>query len=288
MAVATGRGVSWGKVVVVTTTVLVWTLGIVVFDSDYAFTVTNVLVHGVPYFGLVWLTERRAAERRQAVRAPRVLSDRAAASLLVFLVPLVAAAFLEEWGWDRLVWHDNGAIFPGPAVDPGAVALALLVPLLALPQATHYLLDAWIWKVRPENASAAEAVGIAAGAGAEAVNAHGPLGHHLLLDVAGAPFAVLDDAAFLEEALLAAVKAMGATVLGVHLHRLSPQGVSGVVVISESHLTVHTWPERGEAAVDLFTCGDPERARAALVELEGRLQGTRAVSRELERGADAC
>ncbi len=119
------------------------------------------------------------------------------------------------------------------------------------------------------------------------MNAHGPLGHHLLLDVAGAPFAVLDDAALLEEALLSAVKAMGATVLGVHLHRLSPQGVSGVVVISESHLTVHTWPERGEAAVDLFTCGDPARARAALAELERRLSGTHAVSRELERGAGA-
>ena len=143
---ATGRPVSWGKVLLVVTTALVWHLGIVVFDSDYAFAVTNVLVHGVPYFGLVFLSQRKAAEARVAAGRPRVLSDLGARHVALFLAPLIAFAFLEEWGWDRLVWHENGAIFPGAALDPGPVLLALLVPLLALPQATHYLLDAWIWR----------------------------------------------------------------------------------------------------------------------------------------------
>ena len=53
------------------------------------------------------------------------------------------------------------SLFPGAAIDPGSVVLALVVPLLALPQATHYLLDAWIWKVRPGNENAAATIGIA-------------------------------------------------------------------------------------------------------------------------------
>jgi S-adenosylmethionine decarboxylase len=112
-----------------------------------------------------------------------------------------------------------------------------------------------------------------------------PLGTHLLLDLAGAPFATLDDPAVVEAALVETVAAMGAQVLGVHLHRLSPQGISGVVVISESHLTIHTWPERGEAAVDLFTCGDAARARAAVEALIARLGATVSSLREISRGA---
>lgn len=142
----TGRPVSWGKVLVVVSTALVWHLGIVVWDSDYAFAVTNVLVHGVPYFGLVFLSQRRAAATRAAAGRPRVLADLGARHLALFLAPLAVFAFFEEWGWDRLVWHENGALFPGAALEPGPLLLSLLVPLLALPQATHYLLDAWIWR----------------------------------------------------------------------------------------------------------------------------------------------
>jgi hypothetical protein len=57
-------------------------------------------------------------------------------------------AWLEEWGWDRLLWHERPALFPGADLAPGPEALALIVPLLALPQATHYILDGWIWKAR--------------------------------------------------------------------------------------------------------------------------------------------
>lgn len=111
------------------------------------------------------------------------------------------------------------------------------------------------------------------------------LGIHLLLDLAGAPFETLDDPAVIESALVDTVAAMGARVLGVHLHRLAPQGISGVVVISESHLTIHTWPERGEAAVDLFTCGDASRAREAVAALICRLGATVSTLREVSRGA---
>jgi S-adenosylmethionine decarboxylase len=83
---------------------------------------------------------------------------------------------------------------------------------------------------------------------------------------------VLNNLALLKEALIEAANECGATVLGESFHQFSPQGVSGVVVIAESHLVIHTWPEYGYAAVDIFTCGDavePEKAAELLVEKLG-------------------
>jgi hypothetical protein len=136
------RPVSPGKDLVIATTWLAWYGGIVVLDSDYAFTVTNVLVHGIPYLALVW----RYGRGRFAEGATAVARVFRAGAWPVFLLSLVIAAWIEEWGWDRLVWHERPALFPGPDLSPSVAALALLVPLLALPQATHYALDAWIWR----------------------------------------------------------------------------------------------------------------------------------------------
>jgi len=69
--------------------------------------------------------------------------------------------------------------------------------------------------------------------------------------------------------MLAAAVGCGATVLGESFHRFSPQGVSGVLIIAESHLTIHTWPEHGYAAADIFTCGttvQPEKAADIIIE----------------------
>jgi hypothetical protein len=156
-----GRPVSWGKNLVVASTVTTWFLGIVVFDSDYAFSVTNVLVHGIPYIGVVLATCRARGDSREARGRLPSFADRVARHVPLFVGPLLVVAFLEEWGWDRLVWHDNGQFFPGPALESGAILLSVIVPLLALPQATHYLLDAWIWKIKPQNAETARALGLA-------------------------------------------------------------------------------------------------------------------------------
>lgn len=156
----TGRRVSWGKVLVVLTTAATWFLGIVVFDSDYAFTVMNVFVHGIPYMGLVWFTSRARADARRAAGGPALAADRFFRSLPLFFLPLAAIAFAEEWGWDRLVWHDSPRLFPGASAEPSALLLVLLVPLLALPQATHYVWDAFLWKVKPANEAAVAALGI--------------------------------------------------------------------------------------------------------------------------------
>jgi S-adenosylmethionine decarboxylase proenzyme len=88
------------------------------------------------------------------------------------------------------------------------------------------------------------------------INARPPfLGRQLHLDLEGCPFALLDDLHAVQAALRACADAIGATVVESVFHKFGPQGVSGVVVIMESHIAIHTWPEYGYAAVDIFTCG---------------------------------
>jgi S-adenosylmethionine decarboxylase len=82
------------------------------------------------------------------------------------------------------------------------------------------------------------------------------LGRHILCEVYGCDPKVLNNRKSIEEIMVDAALVAGAEVREVAFHKFSPQGVSGVVVISESHLAIHTWPELGYAAVDVFTCGD--------------------------------
>ncbi len=95
------------------------------------------------------------------------------------------------------------------------------------------------------------------------------LGTHLLLEMAGCSAELLDDTERVSSILLDAAEQARTTVLGSSFHKFCPQGVSGVVVIAESHISIHTWPEFGYAAVDVFTCGDramPQLAAAAIIE----------------------
>jgi len=82
-------------------------------------------------------------------------------------------------------------------------------------------------------------------------------GTHLILDLWGASH--LDDLELMECKLRESVEVAGATLLHIHLHHFTPNGgISGVAVLAESHISVHTWPERGYAAFDVFMCGDAE------------------------------
>ena len=82
------------------------------------------------------------------------------------------------------------------------------------------------------------------------------LGRHVLAEVYGCRFDALNDIQKVEDVMVNAALEAGAEVREVAFHKFSPQGVSGVVVISESHLAIHTWPELGYAALDVFTCGE--------------------------------
>ena len=129
-----------GKDIVVATTAVCWFVGIVVFNSDYAFTVTNVIIHGVPYFALIYFYAR--TRRETTGRVYRSLSQ----NWLIFLSTLWALAFVEELFWDRGVWHERDWLF-GTRWD-WTEWKVYLVPLLAVPQLTHYILDGFIWRRR--------------------------------------------------------------------------------------------------------------------------------------------
>ncbi len=107
-------------------------------------------------------------------------------------------------------------------------------------------------------------------------------GTHLLIDFWGA--ARLDDLAHVEAALTKAVQAAGATLLNIDLHHFQPEGgISGVAILAESHMSIHTWPERGFAAIDIFVCGDCD-AQAAVPVLREAFHPAQVTLAEHKRG----
>ena len=95
------------------------------------------------------------------------------------------------------------------------------------------------------------------------------LGFQLMLDLKECNRELLNDLPFIRDCMHEAVKEIGAHIIGETFHQFSPHGVTGVVAIAESHLSIHTWPEHGYAAVDIFTCGtvfEPHRAAQKLIQ----------------------
>jgi len=127
-----------GKDIVVATTAVCWYVGIVALNSDYAFTVTNVIIHGVPYFALIYFYAK--SRRETAGKFYQKISG----NWIVFLATLWALAYVEELVWNRGVWHERNWIFGGNwNLEDWKM---YLVPLLAVPQLTHYILDGFIWR----------------------------------------------------------------------------------------------------------------------------------------------
>lgn len=100
------------------------------------------------------------------------------------------------------------------------------------------------------------------------------LGTHLLVELRDCNPEVLKSIEKVQNALVSAARHAAATIVDVSFHEFNPIGISGMVIIAESHLSIHTWPEYGFAAVDIFTCGDvikPQEAAAFLIaEFESR------------------
>lgn len=136
-----------GKDLVVATTALCWYVGIITFNSDYAFTVTNVIIHGIPYMVLVYWYRRKSLETHllEHRKSPHRRST-TAGRITRFIGLIWILAYVEELIWDRGVWHERAWLF-GSAWSLESIE-GLLVPLLAVPQITHYVLDGFIWKRR--------------------------------------------------------------------------------------------------------------------------------------------
>lgn len=112
---------------------------------------------------------------------------------------------------------------------------------------------------------------------------HSALGVHILLECSGCLPPLLSDAARLKSTLTTAAKEAGATVVDSLIHQFNPHGLSGVIVIAESHIAVHTWPERGYAAIDIFTCGMPEIAEKIRVNIIHAFQPDQHTSTHIDR-----
>jgi S-adenosylmethionine decarboxylase proenzyme len=110
------------------------------------------------------------------------------------------------------------------------------------------------------------------------------LGRHLLAEFYDCNPNTLNNPALIEEMMTEAAVRCGATVVDKNFHLFSPYGVSGVVIIAESHLAIHTWPEYGYAAIDLFTCGDTCNPEIAYDFLRERFHAGSASYSELKRG----
>jgi len=110
------------------------------------------------------------------------------------------------------------------------------------------------------------------------------LGKHLLVELHGCDPEALKSIDLIRETMISAARVANATIVGVSFHEFSPFGVSGVVVIAESHLSIHTWPEYRYAAVDIFTCGDQLRPEIAADYITLKLRCKNASLVELRRG----
>ncbi|EPY2283885.1 adenosylmethionine decarboxylase [Clostridium sporogenes] len=110
------------------------------------------------------------------------------------------------------------------------------------------------------------------------------LGRHILAEIYGCKANLLNDKHYIENLMMESALKSGAEIREVIFHKFNPQGVSGVVIISESHLTIHTWPELGYAAVDVFTCGDTVNPWDACNYMTEKLNAKNMTATEIKRG----
>ena len=136
------RHFNFPKNAIVFGTYISWYFGIVYYKGDLIFTMMNVVAHGIPYIALVYLYEHKANARLISIPWKKIG---------IFITTIAALAYFEEGLWDILIWRDHEELFPIfsslPSID-NQIALAVVIPLLTLPQFTHYVLDGFIWKLK--------------------------------------------------------------------------------------------------------------------------------------------
>lgn len=110
------------------------------------------------------------------------------------------------------------------------------------------------------------------------------LGEHWLVELVGCDREKLKDADTVEAALLDAARKAGANVISHDAYQFEPFGASAMIFIAESHISIHTWPEHGMAAADVFTCGEEMEPEKGVRELEERLGAEEVIYKKINRG----
>lgn len=131
------------KNLILLATALNWSVGIVVLNGDLSFTLLNVVAHGIPYMALIWIHGNKSHTRSSLLQW--IFSPK---GWLIILLICILFAFIEEGIWDRFIWQDHTSIFGFfTFLQPiGSRLQSFLIPLLALPQITHYVIDGFIWR----------------------------------------------------------------------------------------------------------------------------------------------
>ncbi|MEO3408103.1 hypothetical protein AAFN85_29585 [Mucilaginibacter sp. CAU 1740] len=141
------------KNLIVLGTFLSWYFGIVYYNGDMAFTTLNVVSHGIPYMALVWFYEQKKFSNNKTPSTGFMKITFSKYGVLSFVGVLILFAYVEEGLWDGFIWKEHASVFglfSGlPSISSDTI-LALTVPLLALPQSTHYVLDGFIWRMRKQ------------------------------------------------------------------------------------------------------------------------------------------
>ena len=147
---------SWGKSFCLFTTAGNWYLGIIYFNSDIVFSVTNVVAHGVPYLVLIYYYQAKKQNQRSLLNSKTILKTKGWKYLSVLVTGILVLAFIEEYCWDMWVYQERTVFFqsiinyPFSAAE-NSVSYALAIGFLTMPQLTHYILDGIIWKSNHKN-----------------------------------------------------------------------------------------------------------------------------------------
>lgn len=156
------NGLNFPKNIILIGTCISWYTGIVMYEGDLAFTATNVISHGIPYMALVWFYGKKkaaASQQNQAHEKPRIGRFFQPIMLPVFVGLLFLLGYVEEGMWDGWIWGEHAELFPWTqqfSIISQPVVLALVVPLLAVPQVTHYVIDGFIWRMRKKESELKE------------------------------------------------------------------------------------------------------------------------------------
>jgi len=149
--------VNIGKFLLLAATAAAWGTGIILFNGDLTFTIINIVAHGVPYMALVWIYQYRK-KSNQSIPQRQFLRFFQWRYVPIYFASLALLAYFEEGIWDWFVWHEHPDVFGGFHYPASATILIFLVPLLTMPQVTHYVLDAFIWRVHKRGPTEVRAV----------------------------------------------------------------------------------------------------------------------------------
>tara|TARA_B100001123_G_scaffold311139_1_gene347973 strand:- start:6695 stop:7084 length:390 start_codon:yes stop_codon:yes gene_type:complete len=110
------------------------------------------------------------------------------------------------------------------------------------------------------------------------------LGKHLILELKQCDEILLNDIEYVKDSMIEAARTIGATIVDETFHKFNPLGVTGVVAIAESHLTIHTWPEYSYAAIDIFSCSERFKPQKAAAFLKEKFRAVESSTTEIARG----